>query len=242
MALHDLLDLVLPVECGSCRAPGSPWCRRCDRALRATAFPEGPRRVRPDPEPSGLPDVHAWGAYAGPLRPAITAWKDEGRGDLVRVLGPLLCLAAREALRAARWDAGAVLLVAAPSSRRSRRERGEVPLERLLGEVVASLPVRGEPVLRALPGALAPRRRVADQSGLGRLGRAANLRGALVVGRRWQPVVEGRRCLVVDDVMTTGATIVECSRALDAAGAAGIVAATIGATQRRAARPLGAVL
>jgi predicted amidophosphoribosyltransferase len=198
--------------------------------------------VRPDPEPRGLPVVHAWGAYAGPLRPAVTAWKDEGRGDLARVLGPLLAAAVEAALGAARWEAGAVLLVAAPSSRRSRRQRGEVPLERLLGEVVAGLGERGLPVLRALPGALAPRRRVADQAGLGTLGRAANLRGALVVGGRWEAVVKGRRCLVVDDVMTSGATIVECSRALDAAGAAGVVAATIGATQRRAAGPAGALL
>lgn len=242
MALLDLLDLVLPSECGSCRAPGSAWCRRCDRALRATAFPDGPRQVRPDPEPRGLPVVHSWGPYAGPLRPAVTAWKDEGRGDLARVLVPLLAVAVEAALQAARWDAGAVLLVAAPSSRRSRRQRGEVPLERMLRDLVAGLGGLGQPALRAVPAALAPQRRVADQAGLGTLGRAANLRGALVVGRRWQSVVEGRRCLVVDDVITTGATLVECSRALAAAGAAGVVAATMGATQRRGGGPAVGVL
>lgn len=188
--------------------------------------------------PSGLPDVHAWGAYAGPLRPAITAWKDEGRGDLASLLAPLLAQAMQAALSAASWVDGTVLVVPAPSSRRARRRRGEAPLERLVDAVLAAL-APGERadgvVLRGGHGALEARRRVADQAGLDTLGRAANLRGALVVPRQWRRVVQGRRCVVVDDVMTTGATLVECARALVEAGGAAVVGATVAATARRQA-------
>ncbi|HEU5144742.1 MAG TPA: phosphoribosyltransferase family protein [Dermatophilaceae bacterium] len=233
MALRDLLDLVLPLECGACQAPGSRWCARCASALAATGFPGGPRRVLPEPAPPGLPSTHAWGPYAGPLRPAIAAWKDAGRGDLARVLGPLLSAAVCEALAAAGWAQEPVLLLTAPSSRRSRRQRGEVPLERLLIDIGGGLAARGCGTVRVACRVLEHARAVVDQAGLGTVSRAVNLSGAVRVSGRWQPVVQGRRCLVVDDVMTTGATLAECSRALREAGASAVEAATIGATERR---------
>lgn len=242
MVLLDLLDLVLPVECGACRRPGSSWCVRCARDLRDTAFPDGPRRVRPDPEPAGLPAVHAWSPYAGPLRSAITAWKDEGRGDLTRVLAQPLAASVGAALRSACWDHGPVLVVPAPSTRRNRRRRGEVPLDRLTAAALAVMGSASSVALRNAPGLLTARRRIADQAGLDHSGRTRNLRGALAVDARWRGVVAGRRCLVVDDLVTTGATLVECSNALLEAGADGVVAATIGATERRTASAGRAVL
>lgn len=228
----DLLDLVLPLECGACRRPGAPWCSRCHEALEAVRFAGGAQPVRPVPEPAGLPTVHAWGAYAGPLRPAITAWKDGGRGDLAALLAPLLDDALRAALMAAGWHEGPVLVVPAPSSRASRRRRGEAPLERLVDRALGRPRPQSGPALRSGHRALVARRRVADQAGLGTRRRADNLRGALAVPGGWTRVVRGRRCLVVDDVITTGATLAECARALREAGATGVAGATIAATAR----------
>lgn len=242
--LLELLDLVLPLECGACRAPGTRWCPSCAAALAATGFPGGPRRAEPHPAPPGLPPTYAWGAYAGPLRPAVTAWKDEGRSDLDLVLRPLLMSAVRAAIASSAWAGEVCLLVPAPSSRRSRRRRGEVPLERLISGIDPGARVsspaghaRGRPVeaaTRLVPGVLVQCRPVADQSGLGTTQRAANLHGALQVPARFERVVRGRRCVVVDDVVTTGATLRECARALLRAGAREVSAATIAATARTA--------
>jgi predicted amidophosphoribosyltransferase len=73
---------------------------------------------------------------------------------------------------------------------------------------------------------------VEDQSGLGTVERRGNLAGALSVIPLWHNVIRGRRCLLVDDVVTTGATFAEATRALRAAGAGSVVGASMAATQR----------
>jgi predicted amidophosphoribosyltransferase len=76
---------------------------------------------------------------------------------------------------------------------------------------------------------LAPTRSVADQAGLDTSGRARNLAGALAARR----CADGLRVVVVDDVVTTGATLAEATRALRAAGAEVLGAAVVAATVRR---------
>lgn len=78
--------------------------------------------------------------------------------------------------------------------------------------------------------ALAQVRRVADQSGLSADERMRNLAGALIAA----PLVRGRQVVLVDDVITTGASLVEAARAVEAAGGVVLAAATVAATPRRA--------
>lgn len=75
-------------------------------------------------------------------------------------------------------------------------------------------------------------RRVADQAGLDARGRAANLAGALAVRREAQPRLEGRPVVLVDDVLTTGATLAEAARALSSAGVSVCAGAVLAATPR----------
>lgn len=232
MSLRPLLDLVLPLECAACHRTGARWCRRCGRALDRLAFPDGPHLVTPHPPPPGIPPVYAWGTYADPLRAAITAWKDEGRRDLTRQLLPILGAALAAALADGGYGTAAPLIVPAPSSRRSRRMRGDVPLHELTRLAVAGLALPGLEVVPALDEL----RRVRDQAGLATSARRANVSGAFHVRPAAARLVTGRDCIVVDDVMTTGATLVECARALDAAGARQVLGVVIAVPRRRRRR------
>lgn len=236
-AMGALTDLVLPRECGGCLRAGSSWCARCRRALATLSF--GPATgntgggpwVVPHPVPAGLPSVHAWGVYADPLRAVVSAWKDVGRRDLVGVLAPLLTASVSGAVAGAGWGDGVVLVVPAPSSGRAVRARGDTPIVALCEASLEQLADRAGPALRVAP-ALRHVRRVADQSGLGTGERRGNLSDAVAVKPLWRNVIRDRRCVLVDDVVTTGATLAEAARALREAGARGVVAATIAATQR----------
>ena len=77
------------------------------------------------------------------------------------------------------------------------------------------------------PGALKRRRAGESQAGKSGTGRQRNVQGAYVCADGWSQRIEGRRVLLVDDVMTTGATADACAKALTRAGAAGVNVAVI---------------
>jgi predicted amidophosphoribosyltransferase len=196
-------------------------CAACGALL------DGPARIRPPcPVPPGLPPPWAVAPYAGPVRQLIVAHKERGLAGLA---GPLGAALARAVLAAA-VQGEPVLLVPVPSSRASVRRRGEDPTLRIARAAAREATRRGAAAhcLRALRH----RRRVADQAGLTATGRAANLDGAL--GAR--SGLRGARVIVVDDVITTGATLAEAARALRAAGAEVPAAAVVAATARHAGR------
>ncbi|MDX3574626.1 ComF family protein, partial [Streptomyces sp. ID05-47C] len=68
---HDLSGLVLPAECGGCGTARTVLCPECRAALHGST----PRRVRPHPEPIGLPAVHAAAPYADEVRAVLLAHK-----------------------------------------------------------------------------------------------------------------------------------------------------------------------
>jgi predicted amidophosphoribosyltransferase len=240
------VDLVLPARCAACHEPGGPLCRACRAQVRAASFPGGARVAGPDPPPPGMPVCWAGARFEGALRDAVTAYKDEDRRDLLPVLADVLAvplavaLGADPVLRRHGAVGAHVLVVPLPSSGPSRRRRGDDPvrdLARVALEMVGSSDCGGGAARLVLAPALRLTRRVADQSGLGRDGRAANLSGALAGRPRWAHALEGSACVVVDDVVTTGATLAEAARALHVAGACHVVAVTVAATPRRVRGP-----
>ncbi len=215
--VNDLLDLVLPRRCAGCEASAALLCPAC-RAL-LTATPVG--LVRPDPCPSGLPPVAAACRYDGPAKAVLLAHKEHGRLALAAPLGDALAGPVRLVA-----GSGPVLLCPVPSSAVAVRRRGHDPVWRLTRHAAAAVP--GAEAVRLLHQA----RRTRDQAGLTTAQRAANLQGALRAARPGGTTSPG--VVVVDDVMTTGATLVEATRALNAAGHVVVGAAVVAATARRA--------
>lgn len=172
----------------------------------------------------------AAGAYDGDLRTLVIAHKEHGRLALARPLGVLLAAAVREVwARCGDPSApAAVRLVPVPSSRRVVRTRGHDPLLRM--SRAAAVALRREGVHASLLPLLQSRGRAQDQAGLSASARAANLAGRFRARALPPP---GPPVVLVDDVLTTGATLREAQRALEALGVTPLGAATVAATRRR---------
>jgi predicted amidophosphoribosyltransferase len=230
-ALHALWLLVLPVECPGCGRPDTSLCPACRRPLAATPVEVAAADV-------AVP-VHACAPYLGPVPRTVVAWKDRGRLDLTRSLGAALAAAVEASLDAARagplrtgGGLRPVLLVPVPSAPGATRARGADVVALLAAVASRRLRARGRPV-RAVR-LLRQCRRVSDQAGLGARGRAANVAGAFAVRRpllRGLPT--GAAVVVVDDVVTTGASAAEAARVLRRQGLVVLGVATIAWTPLR---------
>ncbi|MGY5133727.1 ComF family protein [Streptomyces nigrescens] len=229
---RELAGLVLPVDCAGCGRPRTELCAECRRVLARDG--RGARRVRPWPEPGGLPRVWAGAPYADEVRAVLLAHKERGA---LRLAGPLGAVLAG-AVRGLRPGGGQLLLVPVPSARRSVAGRGHDPVRRI------ALAAAGE-LRRTGTGArvltvLRQRRVVADQAGLSARQRLANVTGALGVRAGAGRLLTGRAAVLVDDLVTTGATLAEAARAVTAAGGrvagAAVVAAPSSAFESGGAR------
>jgi len=213
-ACADALALLLPVSCAGCDEPDVGLCERCVLALAPA-----PRRQLVDAPGGGIP-VWSGLVFEGVAARVLRAIKQDGRTSLARSLAPALAAALEHAERG-RPGAEAVILVPMPTSRAAYRRRGfRVPelLVRRTGRRATRL--------------LRHRRRTGDQRGLDRAARRRNVEGSLIARGN----LSGRRVVVVDDVVTTGASLAEAARALREAGADVVGAATAAATPRRVAR------
>lgn len=211
---RSLAELVWPPRCAACRAPTTlePFCPTCAEAL--LEVPPGCARCGlpgPDPlcgacraSPPAFASVRAGALFGGPLADAVHALKYGARPALARPLGAWL--AARVALPPS------AAIVSVPLARRRRIERG-YDQAGLLADEVAAAAGRSRDRLR---GALRRVRETRPQVGRGRAERMRNVKGAF----RAEGPVAGREVVLVDDVVTTGATADAAARALLEAGAA----------------------
>jgi predicted amidophosphoribosyltransferase len=225
-----LTELVLPGGCAGCEgAVGEPLqrgvCRRCVEELAALrAHP-----TRPDPAPEWLPPCAALGDYHGVLRELVLAYKDRGRHRLAVPLGRLLALVVES------LTAGPVALVPIPDTPAAARARHGDHLGRLARAAAARLRAAGYQAVVSRPLRARPR---PDSAGLDTAQRAAHALGGLRVRqlraaglRRWQQRT-GAPVILLDDIITTGATLAAATTRLAAAGVPVAGAAVLAATRR----------
>ncbi len=277
--------------------PRTVLCPECRAALNGAV----PSRVRPMPEPTGLPATYAAAPYADEVRAMLLAHKERGALTLAGPLGAALAGAVRAGLwecrveghgglagldgglagvygdvarvdgdvagldggfvqglgtqadqpqvgpaqarqrqagqvpagqpayvghaRSPRGGDAPVLLVPVPSARGAVRARGHDPARRIALAAAGELRRAGTPA--RVVAVLRQRRWVADQSGLNSRQRLDNLAGALEVVAGGARLLAGGRVVLVDDLMTTGASLREAARAVrEAIACGGAVRAT----------------
>jgi len=213
-----LADLVLPQVCAGCALPGAVLCSRCRERLAR------PRLAEPRRHPPGFPPTVAAGAYTGPVRPAVLAFKEHGRSELAGPLGRALALAvvvvltglpgADRSSTPAPPGRAPVVLVPVPSSAAALRSRGRDHVRELAACAVRELRGAGVPA-RTVP-VLGRSGRTRDSAGLDAAERRANLAGRFRALPSLAQLPPGSRLVLVDDVVTSGATLSEAARALTA--------------------------
>jgi predicted amidophosphoribosyltransferase len=237
-----LADLVLPGACAGCGAERVPLtyavCAGCAAVLEALT----PHPCAPAPPPPGLPPCTAVGPYGGPLRGVLLAYKERGRHRLARPLGTLLATAVAAAATRSGGGPGVPLtLVPVPSTARATRERHGDHMSRLCTHAVRRLRRAGwdAHVTRALRAGARP-----DSASLDTPGRVAAAESSLRIRPartrilRRDPTMR-RTLVVVDDIVTTGATLATVTARLREANVQVTGAAVLAATQLRRTRPSG---
>jgi ComF family protein len=219
-----VLDIALPTLCVSCREPvnGEGVCAACWAKLSFIAPPFCPRLGIPFVYDPG-PDLLSMEAIANPpafsrarsavryddvARTLVHALKYQDRTDLAPAMGRWMARAGKELL------GEADMLVPVPLHWRrgwSRRYNQSGALARVISRQSGAR-VAAESLRRV--------RATEQQIGLSRAQRASNVQGAFKVVADRMADIQGRRVILVDDVLTTGATVDACARALLRAKAA----------------------
>ncbi|UNO41713.1 ComF family protein [Streptomyces sp. MST-110588] len=227
---REIAGLVLPAGCAGCGRPRTELCAACRGALLRGAGGRGPRRVRPDPAPARLPRVCAAAPYADEVRATVLAHKERGALGLAGPLGAALAGAIRALRPGGGPLRGPLLLVPVPSARRSVAGRGHDPVRRMALAAGRELR-RGGADARVL-AVLRQRRPVADQAGLSASQRRRNLSGALEVAAGGGRLLMAAPVVLVDDLVTTGASLAEAAQVIEGAGGRVVGAAVVAAPTR----------
>src|ERR1700726_163032 len=220
------LDIALPTLCVACREPvdGEGVCAKCWAKLSFIAPPYCPRLgipfvYDPGPEllsmeaiakPPAYQRARAAVRYDEVARTLVHALKYQDRTDLAPAMGRWMARAGRELLEEAD------VLVPVPLHWKrgwSRRYNQSGALARVI-ERQTGVKLSSEALRRVRP--------TQQQVGLSRKERASNVQGAFKVAADRQSLIHGRRVVLIDDVLTSGATVDACARALLRAKAASV--------------------
>jgi ComF family protein len=220
------LDIALSTLCVACREPvhGDGVCADCWAKLSFIAPPFCPRLGIPfvyDPGPGllsmeAISDPPAYGRaraavrYDDVARALVHALKYQDRTDLAPAMGRWMARAGRELI----GEADALIPVPLHWRRGwSRRYNQSGALARVIEKQTGA---------RMVSEALRRIRPTQQQIGLSRAQRASNVQGAFKVAPDRQSEIQGRRVVLIDDVLTSGATVDACARALLRAKAASV--------------------
>lgn len=234
----EILYVVFPRGCAGCGLPDEVLCARCSALFRSPLF-------RPMPQAliaSGF--VAACASYSGPVRNAILQWKDHGDVEVGKSLSSALAFLLERGMfegirtphgkpvpdsvfvRSAR-SCDVVAVVPAPSSPASMAQRGRLHTKELAASVVETLHERGIPAELSLGLEMVGRRKKSVEVG-GIKSREQRSKSGIVVRLRRFP----ENChdvIIVDDICTTGSTLLGCARQLHTAGYRVLYALTLAA-------------
>ncbi len=218
------LDIALPTLCVACREPvnGEGVCAECWSKLSFIERPYCPRLGIPFVYDPG-PDLLSMEAIANPpayqraraavrydevARTLVHALKYQDRTDLAPAMGRWMARAGRELLQ----DADILIPVPLHWRRAWHRRYNQAGALARVIEQASGVKLRGNLLQRVRP--------TEQQVGLSRPQRTSNVQGAFKVSADRQPEIAGRRVILIDDVLTSGATTDACARALLRAKAA----------------------
>jgi ComF family protein len=217
-----VLDLALPARCPGCGAEGPPICAACLTALDARLeLPAGIAIGLPSDVPPPLLQLEWCAPFTGLIRNALHELKYAGEKRLAAPLGEAI------ARRWRRAGAGGDLLVPVPVHADRARARGYDQAELIARAAALELGLPCAAILERARATIA-------QFDLDRSARATNVDGAFRLRPRdataatdQRRPLAGRWIILIDDVVTTGATLAACAKPLIDAGAIGVSAATV---------------
>jgi competence protein ComFC len=219
---RTILDYVYPPICVGCGTPGVDWCDDCHGTLRIISEPLCNRCGRPLAHSRescqncqsfpGILQVRSYAHYEGSLLRAILHLKYRPNRTIARIMGGWLAgLCMQEG-----WKGSLVLAV--PLGKIKKLQRGYNQAGLIADGLTDHLKIkRGRKVLKRI-------RETRSQVGLDIIGRFQNVQDAFRADRR---LVEGQIVFLVDDLLTTGATLSACTEALQKAGVQRVYGLTV---------------
>lgn len=221
--LRSLIDNLMPATCVACQRPASFLCHNCIETIKWVEAPVCERCGSAEIYLSHCQSCHtaispfqAATYFTDPIRPAVHAIKYTKTPAVGKQLGDLM------ADRWSMWKTNADMITAIPLHPQRQRERGYNQAERIAERFAEriNIPIRCDILFRV--------RHTRPQVGLQGKSRRDNVRGAF---QAVEPLVRDKHILLVDDVLTTGATVKESAETLYRAGAQTVTAFCLARTQ-----------